>query len=176
MFAASAEFYRKAPWRFVPGDFAFKLESPQIKSGPWYAVVMGQSGVTLGLAVYEGRETLAAALSGELDDHEHLRRTSSVTVTFGEAFEIPPKDLYFAERNHWDIAAPEAYPLFVRVNPGMAVRPPLAWELQLLEAALRGVLAAIDQQGEKVTSESLSLEIPTHLGPVTLAITPDNDL
>lgn len=175
-YGAAADFYRKAPWRHVPGDFAFRLDSPKIPSGPWYAVVMGQSGVTLGLAVYEGRETLAAALSGELDEHEHLRRTSSVTVTFGEAFEIPPKDLYFAEKNHWPIAAPEAYPLFVRVNPGMAVRAPLSWELQLLEAALRGVLAAIERHGEKVTTEKLEIETPTFLGPVQLTITPDNEL
>ena len=34
---------------------------------------------------------------------------------------------------------PEAYPLVLRINPGMAVRPPLAWELELLEGCLRAI-------------------------------------
>ena len=37
------------------------------------------------------------------------------------------------------MAGPEAYPLVLRINPGMAVRPPLAWELELLEACLRAI-------------------------------------
>jgi hypothetical protein len=44
-----------------------------------------------------------------------------------------------AEREGWPVAGPEAYPLVLRINPGMAVRPPLAWELELLEGCLRAI-------------------------------------
>ena len=37
------------------------------------------------------------------------------------------------------MAGPEAYPLVIRVNPGLAMRPPLVWELELLEGCLRTI-------------------------------------
>ena len=58
---------------------------------------------------------------------------------FSEAFDIPVRDLDAAERHGWPVAGPEAYPLVIRINPGRAVRPPLAWELELLEGCLRAI-------------------------------------
>jgi hypothetical protein len=37
------------------------------------------------------------------------------------------------------VAGPEAYPLVIRINPGLAMRPPLVWELELLEGCLRAI-------------------------------------
>jgi hypothetical protein len=34
------------------------------------------------------------------------------------------------------VASGVAYPLVIRINPGRAMRPPLAWELELLEGCL----------------------------------------
>jgi hypothetical protein len=36
------------------------------------------------------------------------------------------------------VAGPEAYPLVVRINPGLAMRPPLVWELELLAPSASG--------------------------------------
>jgi hypothetical protein len=47
------------------------------------------------------------------------------------------RDLDAAEKHGWPVAGPEAYPLVIRVNPGLAMRPPLVWELELLEGCLR---------------------------------------
>jgi len=57
-----------------------------------------------------------------------------------------------AEQFGWPVAAPEAYPCAMRVNPGPAVRPPLAWELELLEGCLRTIpdfLARDDVDSER---------------------------
>ena len=145
-FAAAADFYRKKPWRHVPGDTPIKIECDKFQSGPWYAVVMGQSGVTQGLAVYEDLEALRAMLEGNDSDEENSRKMSSLSVLFSEAFEIPVRDLDAAERHAWPVAGPEAYPLVLRVNPGRAVRPPLAWELELLDGCLRTIPDFLVQQ------------------------------
>lgn len=137
-FAAAADFYRRAPWRDIAWDAAIKIECDKFQSGPWYALVMGQSGMVLGIALYEDLQVLDATLdnSGEEDV---LRRTSAISVLFGEAFEMPFADLDAIDEHPWPIAAPEAYPHAYRINPGLAVRPLLPWELELLEAVLRAI-------------------------------------
>ena len=50
-YEAAADFYRAAPWRLVPGDTTLKIECPKFNTHTWYGVVMGQSGLVLGLAL-----------------------------------------------------------------------------------------------------------------------------
>jgi len=138
-YAAAAEFYRRSPWRDVPGDTPIRVECPKFQSGPWYAVVMGQMGMTLGLALYEDLDMLRAMLSGTESEEEGARRTSGLSLMYGEAFEIPISDLDAVERHGWPVAAPEAYPQAIRVNPGRAIRPALPWELELLEGSLKAI-------------------------------------
>ena len=129
-YAAAAEFYRRKPWQRVPGDTPIKVECDKFQSGPWYAVVMGQSGVQQGVAVYEDLAALQGMITGGRSEEENSRGMSALSLMFSEAFEIPVRDLDAAERHGWPVAGPEAYPLVIRINPGLAVRPPLAWELE----------------------------------------------
>jgi hypothetical protein len=138
-YAAAAEFYRRRPWQQVPGDTPIKVECDKFQSGPWYAVVMGQSGVQQGVAIYEDLVALHGMISGGRSEEENSRGMSALSLMFSEAFEIAVRDLDAAERHGWPVAGPEAYPLVLRVNPGLAMRPPLVWELELLEGCLRAI-------------------------------------
>jgi hypothetical protein len=137
-YAAAAGYYRRMPWRCVSGNVPIEIGCGKFQSGPWYAMVLGQHGITLGLALYEGVTNAEAALSDDAAA-EHARHTSAITVTFGEAFEMPIRDVDAAERNGWPLVSPDAYPCAMRVNPGRTVRPLLAWELELLEGSLRAI-------------------------------------
>ena len=79
-FAAAAAFYREKPWRHVTADTPIKIECDKFHSGPWYAVVMGQSGMTQGLAVYEDVDALRMMLSGDSSDQENARHTSGLST------------------------------------------------------------------------------------------------
>ena len=136
---AAAEFYRAAPWRLVPGDTTLKIECQNFNTHTWYAVVMGQSGLVLGLALYEDIAMLQRLFTGAGSDEERSRQATGLSVMYGEAFEIPIADLDAAERHDWPIVGPEAFPNPIHVNPGRSLRPPLAWELQLLEGSLRAI-------------------------------------
>jgi hypothetical protein len=162
---AAASFYRQAPWRKVPGDAPIQVQCKKFQSGTWYAVVMGQSGMTLGLAMYEDHDLLREILSGNADDEENTRRTSGLSMTFGEAFEVAPRDFDAAEEHKWPVAGPEAYPWAIRVNPGFAMRPPLAWELELLEGCLRAIPGFLDTDGPawSGTVPTASGELPMRL-------------
>ncbi|MGA2616370.1 MAG: hypothetical protein ABSF26_02095 [Thermoguttaceae bacterium] len=116
-----------------------KVECDKFQSGPWYAVVMGQSGVQQGLAVYEDLAALQELMTGGRSEEENSRGMSALSLMFSEAFEIPVRDLDAVERHGWPVAGPEAYPLVIRINPGRAMRPPLVWELELLEGCLRAI-------------------------------------
>lgn len=161
-FRAAADFYRRKPWRSIAGDTIIQVECEAFQSGPWFAIVMGQSGMSLGLALYEDLELLQDTIAGSLSDEENSRRTSALSVTYSEAFEFAAKDLAAVEEHGWPIAGPEAYPMVMRVNPGWAVRAPLKWELALLTACLDclpqyleehpdGAPAAVSSPGSQLT-------------------------
>jgi len=105
-----------------------------------HVVVMGQSGLVQGIAVYEDEGALEIARSGDL---ERVAGSTGLTVMFGEGFEIPAIDYDWIETHGFEVAGPEAWPQPVRQNPGMNLRPPLVWELELLTGCLRDVPAFI---------------------------------
>ena len=88
---------------------------------------------------------------------------------YGEAFDIPERDLYCLEQHGWPVAAPEAYPTIIRLNPGMAVRPPLVWEMQLAEACLR----SLPQYAAKGYRGVQKFVVPTGKGEMTIELTAD---
>lgn len=138
LYTAAAEFYRSRPWRKLPSDTSLDVNGPDGRLV--HVVVMGQSGVQQGLAIYEDRKTLAAALRG---DEKAAARSTSLAVMFGEAFEISARDHDAIEQQGFDIAGPEAWPLVIRIEPGFATRPPLAWEVELITACLRDVVSRV---------------------------------
>jgi tetratricopeptide (TPR) repeat protein len=137
-YEAAAGFFRQAPWKTVGYEAAIKVECDQFQSGPWYAVLLGQSGLTLGLALYEDLQTLRRMWAGD-GDEENARTSVATTVTFGEAWDIPVADLEAAQQYGWPVARPDAYPGVFHKERGLSMRPPLAWELELLEACLRAI-------------------------------------
>jgi hypothetical protein len=138
-YEAAAYFFQQAPWKKVGFEAAIKVESAKFQSGPWYAVLMGQSGLTMGLALYEDVEALRRMLTGERADEDNARQSVATTVTFGEEWDIPVADLEAAKRYGWQVARPDAYPEIFHKDRGMSVRPPLAGELELMEGCLRAV-------------------------------------
>ena len=165
-FEAAARYYQQAPWRDVEGDTPIRIECEKYESGPWYAVVMGQSGLTLGLALYEDLNVLTEILSGDDGDEENARSTSALSVTYGEAIEIATDDLEAAEEHGWPVAGPEAYPQAMRVNPGHSARPPLAWELELLAGCLTALPEFL-----KHGTQSATVEVQVVSGELTLCLT-----
>jgi len=136
-YEAAAEFYRRAPWRSLGFEAVIRVESDRYESGPWYAVIMGQSGLTLGVALYEDLALLRKMWTGKLTDEEGARRTVALTVTYDDEESLPEVDLESIEAHRFVIAAPEAFPSAFRKERGLSMRPPLAWEIDLLVACLR---------------------------------------
>lgn len=138
-YEAAAAFFRQAAWKQVGYEAAIQVECGKFQSGPWYAVLMGQSGLTMGLALYDDLQALERLWAGGRAEEDNARQTVGTSVTFGEEWDIPVADLEAAQKHGWAVARPDAYPSVFHKERGLSLRPPLAWELELLEACLRAV-------------------------------------
>ncbi|MBL4885924.1 MAG: hypothetical protein JKY95_15505 [Planctomycetaceae bacterium] len=147
LFTTAAQFYRAAPWNKISGYTIICIETDDLSSGPWYAMIMGQQGMELGIALYEDLELLQMILAEKFSDEEGSRRTSAISLTFGEEWDIAPEDLDAMKEHNWPVADAEAYPSVLRINPGMTIRVPLAWEIELLVASLQSILSFLDEPG-----------------------------
>jgi len=142
-YAAAAAFFRSTPWRRVPPDSLIQVDCPQLAefgSGHWYAVVLGQAGQTLGLALYSDKGAIGnICCGGSCDSMAGSSSAAAVSMLFSEAFEVPLADMLAAERHHWELAGPEAYPFILCASGANDARPIEPWEFQLLEGCVRSV-------------------------------------
>jgi len=138
-YEAAAFFFGQAPWKKVGYEAAIQVKCAKFQSGPWYAVLMGQSGLTMGLALYEDLKALRQIWASEQSDEDNARQSVATTVTFGEEWDIPVADLEAAKTHGWRVARADAYPEVFHKERGLSLRPPLAWELELMEGCLWAV-------------------------------------
>jgi hypothetical protein len=146
-YRAAAEFYRQAPWRKLGFEQAIRVECPGLKKGgPWYAVVMGQSGMTYGVALYDDIKFLRRIWSSDTSDEENALETVALTVTFDDESEVPDADLREVETHGFEVAGRRAYPVIFRKEKGMSTRPPLPWEIDLMEVCLRAIPQLVSER------------------------------
>ncbi len=168
-YRAAAGFYRRAPWRKLGYETAIKVECDRFESGPWYAVVMGQSGLTFGMALYDDLKTLKKLWAGQMSDEESSRETVALSVIFDDETRIPAADLDASRRLGWEVAGPGAYQSIFREERGLSMRPPLAWELELMEACLRAVPAFVARHRPDDMSRH-KMTVPAASGDLSLIL------
>ncbi|HXG10602.1 MAG TPA: hypothetical protein VNK04_12645 [Gemmataceae bacterium] len=174
-YQAAASFYRQAPWKKLGYEQAIRVECDRFQGGPWYAVLMGQSGLTHGLALYEDLTALRETWADTASDEENARRTVATTVLFGEPDAIHPSEVEAARHYGWEVARPDAYPWVFHKERGLTIRPPLKWELELMEACLRTVPGFVDRRRPDDPSPE-EVTVPAAGGELrlTLAWVPDD--
>lgn len=167
-YEAAAAFYRQAPWKKVGYESAIQVVCDQIHSGPWYAVLMGQSGLSLGLAVYESLEALRRLWATD-GGEEAARQMVGTSVSFEEEWDIPLADLVAAQRYGWPVARPDAYPEVFHKDRGLSRRPPLAWELELVEACLRTIPEFVNRRKQDDPTQE-EFTVPVAAKPFKVAL------
>jgi hypothetical protein len=168
-YQAAAFFFRQAPWKKAGYEAAIQVECDRFESGPWYAVLMGQSGMTLGLALYEDLGTLRRMWAGERADEDNARQSVATTVTFEEEWDVPVADLEAAKRYGWEVARPDAYPEVFHKERGLSMRRPLAWELELMEGCLRAVPDFMTRRRQDDPARE-EMTVPVASGPLKLTL------
>lgn len=139
IYEAAAAFYRQAPWKRLGFEAAIESTCPDFEGGPWYAIVMGQSGMAYGLAIYDDLEALRKMWAGNFSDEKNAELGEATTIQFVEPDFVPFADLEAARQHGWEIARPDAHPWIFHKERGMKVRSVELHELDLLEACLHAI-------------------------------------
>jgi tetratricopeptide (TPR) repeat protein len=159
-FYEAAEYYfRQAPWRRVPGEVPIAIRCDDPAMGTRYAIVLGRTGVQLGLCIYDDWEMTQATLCGYASADENR----ALAVCYDEAQIMAAVDLQLIDRLGWPIATPEAWPAVMRLQPHRTPRSANAEELLFLDACLRAIP---DFLKTKATSQTWPVETGTR--PVEL--------
>lgn len=146
-YTAAAAFFRATPWKRFAMDELIGLEVDGPRPCRRYGLVMGQSGITLGLAIYQRLQDIETMFA----DCSERQAFDSYSVMFGEIESIAPADLDAIEQFGWPVATPEAYPDFLRIYPGPRVETPTAEELRFITAALESIAWLTQHADQKST-------------------------
>ncbi len=131
---AAKSYFEQVPWKHVPGEIPIQVACRDLNlPSRHYAIVLGRTGVTLGLALYDDYDALLDLLRGYLAGET----IPSTSVIFDEIQGMATRDLMLVEQNGWPIATREAYPFAMRVLVEDEPRSPSADELTLLIACLK---------------------------------------
>ncbi len=171
-YEAAADYYRAAPWQRIAFDMLVRIASDQGQGGPWYAVIMGQSGMTFGLALYEDRELLMQQLSSDPTDDENADDAVVLSVTYDDATYLPAADVDAVQELGLLVAGPQAYPSPFKKERGRNLRHPEPWELQLLEASLRAIpeFARSHPPDDADPADRTEMPVATAAGAVKLTL------
>ena len=168
VFDAAASFYKQAPWKKVGDEKTIQVECVKYQSGPWYAVVMGQAGITMGLALYENLASLKGMRGSGPSQEKAAREGVATSVTFGEESDLPVSDLEAAKKHGWNVAGSEAFPHIFHKDRGMSLRLPLAWELELMEGCLRAIPQFMKQHSDPAAK--VEMTVPVASGELKLVL------
>jgi hypothetical protein len=163
-FEAAAWYFQQAPWQRLPGEIPIEIRCDDPALGTRYAVVLGRTGVQLGLCVYDDWETAQAILCGYAGPDENR----ALAVCYDEPLIMAAVDLQLIERLGWPIAAPEAWPAAMRISPHHTPRSPNAEQLIFLDACLRAIPEFLKSNSQ---SQSRQVQTGTRLVELHLAWT-----
>jgi hypothetical protein len=135
LFAAAADYYRRAPWRWMENFWPIEIRYPAHDRGR-YALVLGSGGEFFGLSLYESVEDLRVALTN-LEPERTCEQISWFSLVFGDVFTMTFDDLDAIEKYDWPVAGERAYPATFKTVPPGAWGVPSASELAWLAAAMR---------------------------------------
>ena len=132
---AAARYFEQAPWKHVRGEIPIEIRCRDPNVGTRYAIVLGRTGVTLGLALHNDWDDVRDMLRG-LRGWDEM---SGFSVIFDEDAILAPADLYLVERNGWPVPTPEAYPVALRFEPGRQPQSPAGEDLEYVESCLQTI-------------------------------------
>ena len=173
-YAAAADYNRAAPWIHLNNYQVIAVRHPAEKEYR-YAMSMGQGGIEYGLAIYLRWEDVVRQFTEDDNPLEMLPPGGLHSLFYDTIVKVPFDDLDAIEKNHWDIATPEAYPLPFVIEKAGQVRRPTRQELEWYEAALRAIPIFVrdylkpNGRGDYEPVE-LTLDVPTHAGTIAVAV------
>jgi len=118
-FQAAAEYYRLKPWTFFESEAPASLAILGRRAKQYYPIVMGIADQTLGLTLYRSIDELMDMFEAEEEEvmMDLGRSTWSLGFSYDPFDELPDDVRRECLKYQWPIAAPEAYPGAMVIDP-----------------------------------------------------------
>ncbi len=129
LFEAAAHFYRVRPWEFIAGTGLLEIPSPHRDEPPLLVSVLGASGITHGITIFDSEADFKRVNSGK-------RQANAISVSFELQDKLPPTLTAQAAEHGWVVASKSAFPMVMRVQKGKPI-PCRGDDLRRATAALR---------------------------------------
>ncbi|MEZ6128148.1 MAG: hypothetical protein R3C59_05675 [Planctomycetaceae bacterium] len=150
-YEAAAYYFRRAPWKHVPGEIPIEIRCDSPDIGTRYAIVMGRTGVQLGLCIYDDWKALRAILN-----ENSTRQTRAIAVCYDEPQIMAAVDLQLVERFGWPIATSEAWPAVMKLEPRRTPRSVSGTDLVFLDACLRAIPDFLQGQSASIQQDVMT--------------------
>ena len=137
LFAAAADYYRQAPWRWIDNSWPIEVRYPS-DGRTRYALVLGSGREFFGLSLYESVDDLRVLFSSP-DPEQTAEQIPWLSLVFEEATTMAFDDLDAIEKYGWPVVGERAYPMTIKAIPPGTWGVPGASEMAWLAAALRVV-------------------------------------
>ena len=187
LFAASAAYYRAAPWKGVADDHP--IHATLASGAEWTAVLLGNAGEEFGLALYRDLADLEALYRADNPRSAFGQvRDAMISITFGAKDDLPPRMRREIHDAGWEVAGPGAYPLLtVLGTPGGGITRRqaddlitllgtvprfVAWNEQSLNADIPGTAWADPASGATLGFLAGAVEIEEPLWPIPDVLVP----
>lgn len=132
-YRVAAGFCRSRPWKMVAGDRLFQVYCADWDNPTWAVSIMGQLGQERGVAVYESPKDAIEFLKNSGSDPSKF---NSAVIHFSEPGAALPMDLWYIERNGWEVAGSEGWPFVARLVNGSEMIAATATDLKVLTAVM----------------------------------------
>jgi len=129
LFAAAARFYQMRPWQFITDAELLEMPNPDPGQPPLFVSVMGASGISRGLALFDTEADFEQMASDR-------GRKNVAYASFEGVNEVPHTVTSEAEEHGWVLASTSAFPMVLRVREGKPV-PCSGDDLRRVTAAFR---------------------------------------
>lgn len=179
-FRSAATLFRARPWAHIPANRSvFSLTIEQLGLREAALVVIGQMGESLGFILFSSLDDygLFHEAASALERVENMKLPRHFALNFERGADLSPALRKELSTHHWEVAAPEAYPWPVVVDPDLVARPPTAKEVTISEAIClslpqllsqkKALEAAWKGEGPLVSS---SMNVSTHAGDIEVSL------
>lgn len=173
-FSAAAEFYRAEPWVRLNNYQVLALKHPREKDYR-YSIVMGQGGVEYGLATLPSWDETVYFFTSGTAAKEKFARGIYHSLFFDSASMAPFGDVEAADKYHWDVVSPDAFPIVLVVEHGDKATRPAVLDLEWYIGALRAIplltreYLNADGKGDYLPLET-TLELPLGDGTIRMDV------
>ena len=174
LFAAGRVLHAAAPWKHAGDEQTLRMDIPALGIEAACVSIIGALGQSRGIIIFPSRVAfdafVAAAQAGPPAGGPVDLGTTTLSLTFDRADELPPSMRREALEHGWPVAGPDAYPLVEHRDRDGVSRPLVERDLRIATACALAVTAFTTRHGHVFSAGRFKPVSVTFTGDAEVAV------